>query len=63
MRATGEMQLAVEAAKTYFAEEVKLSAEEFFSRWAVFLGQLDTAVANQAADMSKRQAAKKRAGK
>ena len=63
MRATGEMQLAVEAAKTYFAEEAKLSAEEFFSRWAVFLGQLDMAVANEEADRSKRQAGKKRSGK
>ena len=58
-RATSEMSLAVDAAKSYFAEEAKLSPEEFFSRWALFLGQLDTAVANQQADAQKRARARK----
>jgi hypothetical protein len=53
------MSLAVDAAKSYFAEEAKLSPEEFFSRWALFLGQLDTAVANQQADAQKRARARK----
>lgn len=57
-RVTGEMQSEIEAAKKYFAEEAKLSAEEFFSRWATFIGQIETAVHNQQADAKKQRARK-----
>ena len=55
---TAEMQSEIEAAKKYFAEDVKLSAEEFFSRWATFIGQIETAVHNQQADAKKQSARK-----
>ena len=56
-RAAGEMVVGVDGCKSYFAEEAKLSAEEFFSRWAQFLAQLDTAIANQQADLKRAAAA------
>ena len=52
-RAAGAMQLGIDAAKAYFAEDAKLGAEEFFSRWSLFLGQLDTALANAQEDAKK----------
>ena len=57
-RVTAEMQSEIEAAKKYFAEDAKLSAEEFFSRWATFIGQIETAVHNQQADAKKQSARK-----
>ena len=51
------MVVGVDGCKSYFAEEAKLSAEEFFSRWAQFLAQLDTAIANQQADLKRAAAA------
>ena len=47
------MVVGVDGCKAYFGEDAKLSAEEFFSRWALFLAQLDTAIANQQTDLKR----------
>lgn len=44
---------SIDAAKTYFAEDKKATAEDFFSRWATFIGQLETAIANHQTDRRK----------
>lgn len=45
----------LEATKSFFAEEPKLSMEQFFSRWALFLSHLEAAVANHHEDLRKRK--------
>ena len=45
-RATVSMGESQTRLKTYFAEESKTSIDECLSRWATFLAQVDSAVAN-----------------
>ena len=52
-RAAGETSEQVTAAKTYFAEEAKASADESLSRWNTFFGQLEAAKRNLEADVAK----------
>ena len=48
--AMGEKQAVM---KTYFSEDSKVSVDECYSRWATFLSQVDTAVANHNEDVRK----------
>ena len=54
-RRQAEMADALGQAKVYFAEETKASADECFSRWSTFLGQVDVALQNIASDAKRRR--------
>ena len=54
-RAEAAMVEAVDGARTYFAEEAKVTTDEFFSRLSTFVTHLETAAANEVQDLKKQE--------
>ena len=54
-RAEAAMVEAVDRARTYFAEEAKVTTDEFFSRLSTFVTHLETAAANEVQDLKKQE--------
>ena len=62
-RATAEMSEAQGKMKVYFSEDSKASIDEVYSRWASFLGQVETAVAHINDDRKRAEAKQARNSK
>lgn len=62
-RLADEMSAAQKTMKEYFSEGLDANVDECYSRWATFLGQVDSAVSNLNEDRAKKAAARAKAGK